>query len=119
MTDYSGVPSREEFGDDLIELERVAKEAREGVYKLKLFVTGSTPRSTKAVSNVRSICEEHLAGRYHLEVIDLYQRPELAREEQVLAAPTLVRELPEPIRKVVGDMSNEDKVLYSLNIDRT
>jgi len=109
----------EQFGEDLAELERLAREYREGVYKLKLYVTGSSPRSAKAVSNVRAICEEHLPGRYDLEVVDLYQRPELARQEQVMAAPTLVRELPEPIRRVVGDMSNEDKVLYSLNIERT
>ena len=112
-------PPEESYGEDLDELERIAKESREGTYKLRLYVTGSTPRSVKAVSNVRAICDEHLAGRYDLEVVDLYQRPELAREEQVMAAPTLVRELPEPIRKVVGDMSDEDKVLYSLNIERT
>ena len=109
----------EQYGEDLAELERAAKEAREGLYKLRLYVTGSSPRSARAVSNVRAICDEHLSGRYELEVIDLYQRPELAREEQVMAAPTLVRELPEPIRRVVGDMSNEDRVLYSLNIERT
>jgi circadian clock protein KaiB len=109
----------ENYGEDLAELERLAKEYREGAYKLRLYVTGGSPRSAKAVANVRAICDEHLAGRYDLEVIDLYQHPELAREEQVMAAPTLVRELPEPIRRVVGDMSNEDRVLYSLNIERT
>lgn len=108
----------EHFGEDLDALEQAVKASREGRFKLSLYVTGSSPRSAKAISNVRAICEEHLAGRYDLDVIDLYQQPEKAREEQVLVAPTLVREMPEPIRKLVGDMSNEDKVLYSLRIQR-
>jgi circadian clock protein KaiB len=108
----------EEYGEDLAELERIAKAFREGSFKLRLFVSGSSPRSTAAVANVRALCDEHLRGRYDLEVIDLYQRPDLARKEQVLAAPTLVRELPEPVRRLVGDMSDEDRVLYSLNIEK-
>lgn len=108
----------ESFGEDLAELERADREASKGYFKLCLYVTGSSPKSTRAVDNVRALCEEHLKGRYELEVIDLYQQPERARDEQLLAAPTLVRHLPPPIRKLVGDMSNEGKVLYSLNINR-
>ncbi len=108
---------REQFGEDLEELERAAKASGEGTVKLRLYVCGTSPRSAKAISNVRAMCEEHLAGRYDLEVIDLYQRPEMAIKEQVVVAPTLVKELPAPIRKMVGDMSDEDRVLFSLNIE--
>ena len=85
-------------------------------YVLRLYVTGSTPRSTKAIQNIRAICEEYLRGRYDLEVIDIYQQPVLARGEQIIAAPTLIRKLPEPLRKVVGDLSNTDRVLMGLDI---
>jgi len=85
-------------------------------YVLRLYVTGSTPRSARAIENMRRICEEHLAGRYELEVIDVYQLPEAAREAQLIAAPTLVRLLPEPLRRIIGDLSNEDKVLQGLDL---
>jgi circadian clock protein KaiB len=85
-------------------------------YVLRLYVTGSTSRSARAIENMRRICEEHLAGRYDLEVIDIYQRPEAAREFQLIAAPTLVKLLPEPLRRIVGDLSNHDKVLHGLDL---
>ena len=85
-------------------------------YILRLYVTGSTSRSLKAVYNLRKICEEHLPKDYELEVIDIYKNPEAAREAQVVAAPTLVRRLPLPIRKFVGDLSNTQKVLIGLDI---
>ncbi len=85
-------------------------------YVLRLYVTGSTPRSARAIENMRRICEEHLAGRYDLEVIDIYQRPEAAREFQLIAAPTLVKLLPEPLRRIVGDLSDRDKVLHGLDL---
>ena len=85
-------------------------------YVLRLYVTGSTPRSARAVENMRRICEVHLAGRYDLEVIDIYQRPEAAREAQLIAAPTLVRLLPEPLRRVIGDLSDQDRVLHGLDL---
>lgn len=88
-------------------------------YVLRLYVTGSTPRSVRAIENLRRICEEHLFGRYDLEVIDIYQRPEAAREFQVIAVPTLVRLLPEPLRRVIGDLSDRDKVLHGLDILRS
>jgi circadian clock protein KaiB len=85
-------------------------------YVLRLYVTGSTPRSARAIENMRRICEEYLTGRYDLEVIDIYQRPEAAREFQLIAAPTLVKLLPEPLRRIVGDLSDHDKVLHGLDL---
>src|SRR5437763_10817118 len=80
-------------------------------YVLRLYVTGSTPRSLAAITNIRRLCEEYLKGRYDLEVVDIYQQPVLARGEQIIAAPTLIKKLPAPLRKVVGDLSNELQVL--------
>lgn len=85
-------------------------------YVLRLYVTGMTPRSIAAIENIRRICEEHLQGRYELEVIDIYQHPEAAKEAQLLAAPTMIKELPAPLRRFVGDMSDEDKILAGLNV---
>src|SRR5678816_1181716 len=85
-------------------------------YILRLYVTGSTGRSLKAVYNLRKICEEHLPNDYELEVIDIYKDPEAAREAQIVAAPTLVKRLPLPIRKFVGDLSNTQKILVGLDI---
>lgn len=87
-------------------------------YELRLYVTGMTPRSARAIENVRAICEEHLEGRYNLQVIDVYQQPVLARGEQILAAPTLIKELPLPLRRIIGDMSNRDRVLLGLDLRR-
>ena len=83
---------------------------------LRLYVTGMTPRAQDAIRNIKKICEEELQGRYELEVVDIYQQPELAKKEQILAAPTLIRELPLPLRKLVGDMSNKEKVIVGLEI---
>ena len=88
-------------------------------YVLRLFVTGNTYRSIKAVENIRRICEEHLKGRYGLEVIDLYQQPELAISEQLLAAPTLIKAEPLPVRRMVGDMADESRVLLGLGLAST
>jgi len=85
-------------------------------YKLRLFITGSTPRSTRAIENLRKICEENLDGRYELEVIDVYERPETTRELQIVATPTLVKVLPEPLRRIIGDLSDELKVLAGLDL---
>jgi len=89
-----------------------------GRYVLRLYVTGLTPRSVRAVNNLRAICEEYLDGGYDLEVIDLYQQPVLAKGEQIIAAPTLVKQLPLPMRRVIGDMSDRDRVLLGLNLVR-
>jgi circadian clock protein KaiB len=97
-------------------LERSAADAPAAVYVLRLFVTGMTPRSTRAVEKVRAICEEYLRGRYDLEVIDIYQQPALATGEQIIAAPTLVKKLPLPLRRVIGDMSSTERVLQGLDL---
>lgn len=91
-------------------------DGKEVRYLLRLYITGTTPRSNEAIRNIRKICEEELKGRYDLEVIDVYQQPELAKKEQILAAPTLIRKLPLPLRKLVGDMSNREKVIVGLEI---
>lgn len=85
-------------------------------YQLRLFVTGSTPRSARAIANMRKICEENLSGRYDLEVVDVYEHPDATRELQVIATPTLVKILPEPLRRIIGDLSNKEKVLAGLNL---
>jgi circadian clock protein KaiB len=85
-------------------------------YVLRLYVTGMTPRSTRAISVVRSICEEFLAGRFDLEIIDVYQQPGLIRDEQIFATPTLVKKGPEPERRMIGDMSNRARVLSGLGL---
>jgi circadian clock protein KaiB len=89
------------------------------VYVLRLYVTGLSPRAQDAIRNIRKICEEELHGRYDLKVIDVYQQPELAKKEQILAAPTLIRTLPLPLRRLVGDMSNKEKVVVGLEIAPT
>lgn len=83
---------------------------------LRLYVAGQTPRSMAAFSNLKKICEEHLAGKYHIEVIDLLVNPHLAAGDQILAIPTLVRKLPEPVRKIIGDLSNTERVLVGLDL---
>lgn len=90
--------------------------AADAYYVLRLYVTGSNARSAQAIENMRRICDEYLAGRHELEVVDIYQRPEAAREFQLIAAPTLVKLLPAPLRRIVGDLSDQHKVLVSLEI---
>ena len=85
-------------------------------YALKLYVAGQTPKAVRAFSNLRKICEEHLEGRYSIEVIDLVENPQLGRGDQILALPTLVRRLPAPIKKIIGDLSNTERVLVGLDI---
>lgn len=85
-------------------------------YKLRLYVTGRTPQSQRALMNLRALLESELRSQYELEVIDILEYPELAEREKILATPTLVRHLPAPVRKIVGDLSNHEKVLYSLDL---
>jgi circadian clock protein KaiB len=85
-------------------------------WNLRLYVAGQTPRSLTAFKNLKGICEEYLKGKYHIEVIDLMENPTLARGDQILAVPTLVRKLPQPIRKIIGDLSNTERVLVGLDI---
>jgi circadian clock protein KaiB len=86
------------------------------LWQLRLYVAGSTPKSVAALANLKRFCEEHLAGQYKIEVIDLMEHPNLARSDQILAIPTLVRRLPSPMRKLIGDLSNTDRILVSLDI---
>ena len=85
-------------------------------YRLRLYVAGQTPKSILALSNLKQICEDHLQGRYEIEIIDLLENPQLAAGDQILALPTLVRRLPEPIKKIIGDLSNTERVLVGLDL---
>jgi circadian clock protein KaiB len=85
-------------------------------YSLRLYVTGQTPRSLRSIENLRNLCEKHLKGRYDLEVVDIYQQPSLAKEMQILAAPTLVKALPLPLRRLVGDFSDQSRVVLGLDL---
>ncbi len=96
--------------------ERALAAADERRYVLRLYVTGMTPRSRRAIQNIRKVCEEHLQGRYNLEIVDIYQQPMLAKGEQILAAPTLIRKLPLPLRRLIGDLSDTDRVLLGLDL---
>jgi circadian clock protein KaiB len=98
--------------------ESVAAPPAEEHYVLRLYVTGMTPRSTEAFAAIKAICEERLRGRYELEVIDIYQHPQLAIDEQIIAVPTLVKMLPAPLRRLVGDLSNVERVLLGLDLRR-
>lgn len=97
----------------LAELADLAEQER---YVLRLYVTGMTPRSTRAIRSIRSICEEFLAGRFDLEIIDVYQQPALIRDEQILATPTLVKKGPAPERRMIGDMSDRARVISGLGL---
>ena len=102
--------------DDADDFELALQETEEGTYVLRLYVSGITPNSQRAINNVRHICEEYLKGRYELEIIDIYQQPIFAKEGQIIAAPTLVKELPPPLRKFIGDMSRTEKILLGLDL---
>ncbi len=93
-----------------------ADQANAGHYQLRLFVTGSTARSARAIENMRRICEENLQGRYDLEVVDVYEHPESTKELQILATPTLVKILPEPLRRIIGDLSDTERVFAGLDL---
>ena len=92
------------------------EEETEETWELRLYVAGQTPKSVAALANLRRYCEQHLLGRYKIEVIDLLVNPQLAEGDQILAIPTLVRKVPEPIRKIIGDLSNEERVLVGLDV---
>ena len=96
--------------------ERAAASQRKPRYVLRLYVAGTTPNSLRSIASVKSICEEYLKGRYDLQVIDLYQQPMLAQGEQIIAAPTLIKKLPLPLRRVIGHLSNAERVLVGLDL---
>lgn len=100
-----------------LETSKKALRSDDGpMYVLKLYVTGTTPRSVMAIENIKHICEEHLKGRYRLKIIDIYQQPELAAKEQLVVAPTLVRKLPLPLRTFIGDLSQTEKILVGMDL---
>jgi circadian clock protein KaiB len=92
------------------------KKQASDYYILKLYVAGLSPKSAAAIANINKICEENLQGRYQLDVIDLYQQPQLAEGEQIIAIPTLIKKLPPPLRRIIGDLSNTERVLVGLDI---
>jgi circadian clock protein KaiB len=89
------------------------------MYVLRLYVTGLTPNSTRAIANIKALCRNELAGRYDLQIVDIYQQPEVAKSEQIVAAPTLIKQLPLPLRRLVGDLSQKERVLLGLNLRPT
>lgn len=109
MADKNPIDSKESY-------EQALKNSQDQFYTLRLYVIGSSPQSVRAISNIKNICEEHLQGRYELHVIDLHQQPQLAHGEQIIASPTLIKKLPLPLRRIIGDMSNEDRVLLGLDL---
>ena len=92
------------------------KNGARRTWRLRLYVAGQTPKSIAALANLKRLCEGHLAGRYHIEVIDLVRQPHLARRDEIVVIPTLVRQLPPPIRKIIGDLSNAERVLVGLDV---
>jgi circadian clock protein KaiB len=102
--------------DESEAFERALGQPEKGHYVLRLFVTGTTPRSALAIANIRAICDEKLEGHYDLEVIDIYQNPEALRKEQIIVAPTLVKKLPLPVRRIIGDLSDTERVLVGLDL---
>ncbi len=95
---------------------KAGEESSEEVWILRLYVAGQTPKSLTAFANLKRICEEHLAGQYRIEIVDLLENPQLAAGDQILAIPTLVRQLPPPVRKIIGDLSNTERVLVGLDL---
>lgn len=102
--------------DTLKEFEQALSERGEQVYILRLYVSGASPKSAEAINNIKNICEEHLPGRYELEVVDIYQQPRLVAGEQVVAAPMLVKKSPLPLRKLIGNLSNTREILQGLGL---
>ena len=92
------------------------KNGARRTWRLRLYVAGQTPKSIAALANLKRLCADHLAGRYRIEIVDLVKRPQLARRDEIIVIPTLVRQLPPPIRKIIGDLSNEQKVLVGLDV---
>ena len=109
MMTKKGKTSTEEF-------EKAAAKRDRAKYVLRLYVTGMTPKSIRAIANVQKLCEEQLAGRYELKVIDIYQQPILAKGDQIIAVPTLIKKFPLPLRKLIGDMSDKEKFLVGIDL---
>ncbi len=102
--------------NQLKQFSRAMANSGKRQYLLRLYITGTTKKSMRAIANIRKLCEEHLKGRYELEVIDIYQQKKLAQEANIIAAPTLIKQLPLPLRKMIGDMANTEKILVGLDL---
>ena len=100
----------------LREFEEASKQKVSEKYVLRLFISGMTPKSIRAIDNLKKICEEELSGNYSLEIIDISQQPQTVKKEDVIATPTLIKELPKPIRRIIGDLSDKERILVALNI---
>ena len=111
-TDAEGTPIQ----DATAAFELALTESDQGHYVLRLYVAGMTVNSLRAIENVQNLCDEHMHGRFELEIIDIYQQPIFAKEGQIVAAPTLVKELPPPLRKFIGDMSHSERILAGLDL---
>jgi circadian clock protein KaiB len=109
-------PKAAEAKNQVDEFNRALEQPDDKPYALRLYVTGTTPRSIRAIQNIKEICDENLKGRYVLEVVDIYQQPNLARSENIIAAPTLIKRLPLPLRKWIGDMANKERILVGLDL---
>ncbi|MCX9081409.1 MAG: circadian clock KaiB family protein [Candidatus Methanoperedens sp.] len=105
-----------EITDDKEEFDRLLQKGDTQTYLLRLYIAGMTDKSAQAVQNIRKICDENLNGRYELEVIDIYQQPELAHDAQIIAAPMLVKKLPLPLRRLIGDMTDKERILVGLDL---
>ena len=108
--------NRDHLGPKARQLKDAIAAARTEHFVLRLFVSGLSARSRRAIDNIKQLCETHLAGRYELQIIDIYQQPELAKDQQLIAAPTLIKKLPLPLRKLVGDMQDRARVLVMLGV---
>jgi circadian clock protein KaiB len=104
--------------DTLTQFEKAVSDHDKGFYILRLYISGASPKSTKAINNIKRICEQYLPGQYELEVVDIYQQPRLAVEAEVVAAPTLIKRLPLPLRRLIGDLSNTRQILQRLGLVR-
>lgn len=104
------------MNDPITAFEALLSQSGKGHYVLRLYITGNTPQSSRAIENIKKLCETYLQGRYELTIVDLYQTPEAAQAEQIICAPTLVKQLPPPLRRLIGDLSNPNRVLLALDI---
>ena len=116
MVAKRGMKMEREFDNDTQRYERQLADAAKQTYVLRLYVTGFTPAATRAIANLKAFCEERLRGRYQVEVIDIFQKPALAKDEQIYAAPTLVKLLPVPVQRFIGDLSGLDGKLFGLDV---
>jgi circadian clock protein KaiB len=108
--------SKPQHKEDQARIEQALRDRESARYVLRLYIAGLTPRSVSAIASVKKSCEEHLQGRYELEVVDLYDQPTLAKGEQIIAAPTLIKQLPLPLRRIIGDMADTKKLLVGLDL---